>query len=355
MNTFDGQGLLAATAIAAGLLASGCGRTAVPSELPAGQSVPVAVAVVRAEQVPLPCDAVGVVRPVRSARVAARLMGAIASMPVALGQRVASGQVLATLDAREVAARAAEAQAELATVRRDLDRERSLLSQAASTPQIVKDLTDRFAGAEAAVREAETMVGYTVVRAPFAGVVAAKFAEVGDLASPGEPLVEIEDAAGFEVDAQVPESLAAGLVPGARLQVEIPGAGGATFIGKVKETSSAADPETHTVLTKVDVPAGIGVRSGEYARVQVPGPLVAELVAPASAVSPYGQVQRVFVVGPDERAVLRLVRTGAALQADAGGAAAAEVDLLSGVEAGERIVVAPPPGLAEGERLDIRP
>jgi RND family efflux transporter MFP subunit len=267
-------------------------------------------------------------------------------MPVTLGQRVHAGDLLARIGADEISARVAQAEAQLNAARRDLERERGLAAKGASTAETVKDLEDRLSGAQATLREAAAMQGYTSVRAPFDGIVARKFAGVGDLASPGLPLLEIEGADGFQVEAALPDSLASRLSPGAVLTVCMP-ARDATFAGTLAELSSAADPGAHTVTAKIRVPAGVPVRSGEFARVQLEGAPVQALMVPASAVATVGQMQLVFVAGADGRASLRLVRTGAA-RGDL-------VEVLSGVDAGERVVAAPPVGLREGRRLEIQP
>jgi membrane fusion protein (multidrug efflux system) len=110
--------------------------------------------------------------------------------------------------------------------------------------------------------------------------------------------------------------------------------------------ASAADPATRTVRVKLAVPGRVTVRSGEYVRVQVPAESAAMLLVPATAVSAWGDLERVFVVGPDGRAVLRLVQPGSVRGGDR--------ELLSGVAAGEQVVVTPPAGLAEGDPLDVR-
>jgi RND family efflux transporter MFP subunit len=159
------------------------------------------------------------------------------------------------------------------------------------------------------------------------------------------PLLEIEGAGNFQVEAGIPDSLAAGLAVGAPLEVDVPVAG-AHFTGNLVELSSSADSSTRTVTAKISVPAGSILRSGQFARVQVPGTSVRALFAPAGAVSKLGQMERVFVVGSGG-AVLRLVKTGA-IRGD-------RVEILSGISDGERVVLDPPAGLREGQRVEVQP
>jgi RND family efflux transporter MFP subunit len=330
--------------LAAALLA-GCAARGAPEAAANLPPVRVRATTVRAEEVPVLVEVTGTVRPVQRALLAAKVMGAIEDLPVALGQRVRAGDLLVKISAGEISARVLQAQAQLNQARRDLDRERDLLTKNASTADMVKSLEDRFAMTQAMVREAEVMLGYATIRVPFDGVVARKLASAGDLAAPGMPLLEIEGTSDFQIEAGIPDSLIPRLPSGTRLAVAVPAAN-AAFTGTLVEVSSAADPLTRTVTVKIAVPAGTPVGSGQYARVQVPGAPSRALLAPAGAVSTLGQMERVFVVA-GSRAVLRLVKTGAA-RGD-------RVEILSGLADGDRIVTDPPAGLREGQPLEIEP
>jgi RND family efflux transporter MFP subunit len=329
----------------AGALLTACSSHHTAEDAVRLTSAAVRVATVRIEDMPGFTEVAGTVRPVQHAMIAAKVMGAIEELPVTLGQRVRAGDLLAKISAGEISARMLQAQSQLNQARRDLERERSLLAKGASTPDMVKSMEDRFAMTEAMVSEAEVMLGYTTILAPFDGVVARRPANAGDLALPGMPLLEIEGAGDFQVEAGIPDSLAARFAVGAPLTVEIP-ATGASFEGRLVEFSSAADPLTHTVPAKLSVPATAVVRSGQFARVQVPGAPVRALLVPAAAVTMFGQMERVFVV-EDGRAGLRLVKTGAVRDS--------RVEVLAGLADGDRIVVDPPAGLREGQPLEIRP
>jgi RND family efflux transporter MFP subunit len=305
----------------------------------------VRLAVVHVENLPTLIEVTGTVRPVQRAMIAAKVMGAIEDLPVTLGQRVTAGDLLVKISAGEISAKVVQAQAQLNMARRDLERERDLLTKNASTTEMVKGLEDRFAMTQSMVGEAETMLGYTTVRAPFDGVIARKLANAGDLSAPGLPLLEIEGASAFQIEAGVPDSLAARLAVGTPLAVEVPAAGVA-FTGTLVELSSASDSFARNVPAKISVPAGTAVRSGQFARVQMPGEPVRALLAPAAAVSTLGQMERVFVAG-DHGAVLRLVKTGAT-RGD-------RVEILSGVAEGDRLVLNPPVGLREGQGLEVQP
>jgi hypothetical protein len=145
------------------------------------------VAAARLESHATITEITGTIRPVQRARLAAKLMGAIEELPVGLGQKVRAGDLLVKISAGEITARVAQAQAQLNVARRDLERERDLLTKGASTADLVRGLEDRFAMTQAMMREAEVMLTYATIRAPFDGLIARKPANLGDLAAPGLP------------------------------------------------------------------------------------------------------------------------------------------------------------------------
>lgn len=335
--------LTSALAAVAGCAKHSATEAAAEAALPPAK---VRVAIVHAENIATLTEVTGTIRPVQRAQIAAKVMGTIEELPITLGQKVRAGDLLVKISAGEITARVAQAQAQLNVARRDLERERDLLTKNASTADMVRGLEDRLAMTQAMMREAEVMLGYATVRAPFDGVVARKLAHTGDLAAPGQPLLEVEGLGDFQVEAAVPDSLATKLAPGTALAIDVPAAG-LSFNGTLAELSSAADANAHSVLAKISVPAGTAVRSGQFARVQLSGAPVKTLLAPAAAVSTLGQMERIFVAGDGNRAVLRLVKTGAT-RGD-------RVEILAGLDDGERVVVAPPTGLRDGQSLEVQP
>lgn len=326
------------------LALAGCARhepAAPAASLPA---VRVRVASVQAAEVPTLTEVSGTVRPVRRAVLAAKIMGAITDLPVTLGRPVRADEILLKIYSAEANARLTQARAQFNVAKRDLERERDLLVKGASTAETVRNLQDRYDGCEAMVREAEVQLSYTELRAPFDGVIARKFVNAGDLANPGQPLLEVEGTTEFEIEACIPDSFAATLTPGAPFACE---SGGLTFSGALKEVSSTADPATRSIGVKIAVPAGTAVRSGQYTRIRVPGAATRTLLVPAAAVSVSGQLERVFVANEGNRATLRLVKTGAT-RGD-------RIEVLSGLTENERVVLSPPAGIRDGQPLEVQP
>ncbi len=313
---------------------------------PALPTVSVHVVTAKLESAPAFTEITGRVNRVQRATISAKLMGTIDELPVVLGQSVTAGELLVRISAAEITARVSQANAQLNQVSRDLDRERNLLTRDASTTDMVKNLEDRFTMTSAMVREAETMLGYASIRAPFAGTITRKLTNVGDLAAPGQPLLEIEGSGAFEIEAGVPDSLATSLTLGTKLLVEV-AAANATFDGTLEELSTTADSYAHSVPARIGVPKGTVLRAGQFARVHLPGPAIASLRVPEAAVSRYGQMERIFVIDANQHATLRIVKTGAAHEG--------QIEVLAGLNDGDRIVVSPPVDLRDGQPVEILP
>ncbi len=290
-------------------------------------------------------EVLGTVRPRLSAVIAAQISGALATCEVVPGQAVKAGQLLATLDAREIQARLDQAQAVREQTRRDIARFDRLLAQEAVTQQEYDAVKARERVAEAAVREAQTMQGYTRILAPFDGVITRKLSDVGDLATPGRPLFEMENPAALRLEADVPEALVAKIQLADRLQVRIPAAP-ASLEGAVAEIAPAADPQSRTFRIKIDLPPAAGLRSGQFGRVAVPVAEVSALGLPAAAVVQRGQLEIVFVA-QEQRARMRLVKTGKRW--------GDRIEIVAGLEAGETVVVEGGEALADGQPLEVRP
>ncbi len=278
----------------------------------------------------------GTVHPADRAIVAARLMGTVEEVLFEIGREVKEGALLLQLRADEVEARVEQAGAALAQVERNLNRERGLLERKATTPETVRTLEDELRKTRAALAEAETMLGYTRVTAPFQGIVTEKKVRRGDLATPGMPLLTLEGKGDFEVHVQVPDSLSR-MKMGAILSVEMDGRRGAA---ELDEWSPAADPASRTRLAKLALPEGTSARSGQYVRVYWPAGETESVWIPANALSPFGQLERVYVY--EGGAVhLRLIQSGLRKEG--------RIQVRSGLRAGEQVVLDPSAALRDGQ------
>jgi RND family efflux transporter MFP subunit len=270
---------------------------------------------------------------------AARTSGAVTALPLREGDRFAAGAVLVRLDARAPWAAQAAAEADLAVAEADRARMQSLRAREAATPREAELAAARAEAARATPAAAREGVAYAELRAPFAGRVAARPANVGDLVTPGTPLLEIEGIDGFELRASLGAAEAAAFAPGRRVQAVVDGLSAGPLEGIVRSVSAAGDPLTHRFELRADLPPLPGLRSGLFARLALPAaPGDARLVVPASALFSRGGLTGVYVLDAG-RARLRWVAAGAA--------AAGETEVRAGLAAGERVVL-DPAGLEDG-------
>jgi len=280
----------------------------------------------------------GAVQARNRAALAARMPASVTELPYREGQWVAAGAVVVRLDDAAVRAAVAAAEAGVRAAQSDLDRTRALLEKGAATPRELEQMTAAASAARARLTAASSDLSYWALRAPFAGRVAARRVHVGDVVSPGIPLVEIEGEGGLELRATVESGIAAALFPGATLKALVDGQP-APLPATVTAVSPSGDPATHRFELRADLPAAPGLRAGLFARLIVPGVgAESRLIVPASALFERGGLTGLFVVR-DGPARLRWVAAGVR----EGGS----VEIRAGVEAGERVVL-DPAGLADG-------
>lgn len=333
-----------------GLLAAGLGLLAGCGSKPHSEpSATLPTATVRVQTVqPQPRlateEVVGTVRSKLRSVIEAKVSGRISRMLVVPGQQVQAGALLVELDAREIQARFDQARALLEQAQRENKRRQALLKDNTISPAEFDAAESQLRVAQAAVQEAETLLAYTKVVAPFTGLVTAKRADVGDLAFPGKPLLEMEDPSTLRLEADVPEALLDKIKLGDKLTVRVPAAG-LTVEGVVSEITPVADPASRTFLVKLDLPPAPGLRSGQFGRAAVPVAQLQALRVPTQAVLVRGQMELAFVV-QNGAAQMRLVKTGKRLNG--------EVEIVSGLNPGEQLVVEGAAQLRDGQPVAIR-
>jgi len=336
-NAFLTLGLLAVLA--------GCGRKAEQGGSVSLPSVDVQAQAVESKARMATEDVVGTVRAKLRAVIEAKVSGLVNQMLVVPGQPVKSGELLAGVDAREVQARLDQALALKQQADADLKRFASLLQQNILAQSEYDNAMAKARVAAAAVVEAEALLSYTKVTAPFNGVITRKHVDVGDLAAPGKPLLEMEDSRTLRLEADVPEAVVGKVSLGDRLIVRI-AALESELEGAVSEIAPTADPGSRTFLVKLDLPAKPGLRAGQFGRVAMPIGEARALRAPVSAVLVRGQMEILFVVA-DGKAHLRLVKTGKRI--------GNEVEIISGLSAGEKVVTSNLASLIDGQPVSLQP
>lgn len=290
-------------------------------------------------------DTVGTVRAKLRAVIEAKVSGRIDQMLVVAGQRVKTGELLATIDAHEIQAQYDQALAVRRQAESDLKRATDLYHQDILSPSEFDAAQSKFNVADAAAAAAKSLLSYTKVTAPFDGVITRKDADVGDLAAPGKPLLEMEDATALRLEADVPEALVDRVALGDKLPVRL-SALETNLEGTVSEIAPSADPNSRTFLVKLDLPSVPGLRAGQFGRVAVPIGQASALRVPASAVIQRGELELVFVA-VNGHAQLRIVKTGKRI--------GNEVEVVSGVDPGEQVVTEGVALLVDGQPLNIQP
>jgi RND family efflux transporter MFP subunit len=204
----------------------------------------------------------------------------------------------------------------------------------------VSQATAAVAAARAQAEAAVATQGFAAITAPFDGVVTERFADPGNLAAPGAPLLRLDASGTPRVEARVDERRVEYVRPGDVVDVIVDEGEGVSVEGTVSEVGRAIDAGARAFTVKVVLPAGVAPRSGTFARLRFRGAVRQALAIPAAAVRRQGQVTSVFVVR-DGVARLRLVQAGAA--------DGERITVLSGLDAGEVVVSHPPPALADGQ------
>jgi RND family efflux transporter MFP subunit len=375
---------------AAGLAAVSCGGDESRAE-PEETAVPVAVHVVERSIEDGIYHASGTLRARQTAAVASKIQGHLRELPVSAGDRVRAGETLALLEGADLEARLRaataaleeaenaerEAQSGLEAARArarvaesTFGRYQELLSKRAVTAQEMDEVESRFLSAKAdlgmaearlsrarsgieraraEVATAEAYWSYTRIQAPFDGRVIEKRVDVGNLVTPGVPLLVLEQAGALRAEVSVDESLAGRIQVGDEATVVVSGAGDrdgrGELIGRVSEVFPAIDPASRAFLVKVDLPETVdssGLAPGRFVRVELSVGRTERMLVPDSAVIRRGQLELVYVV-EEGRARLRLLTLGRSRDGFA--------EVLAGLDPGEAVIVEAQQITEEGMRV----
>ena len=333
------------------------------------------VLVAQRSTVPDYLEAVGTVRAEQTSQIASQAAGNIVEMRAQEGDRVQSGQVLALIDDAQpraameratAAVTAAQkevsaADSEFALAEATLKRYQQLYEKKSVSPQEFDEIKARYQSAEArrdvaraaeaqasaALTQARTSLGYTQVRAPFAGVVTEKKADAGALASPGLPLFTVEQTGRYRLEVNVDESDIRLVRVGQTVSAAIEALGDSEFSGKAAQIVPGVDPASRSFLVKIELPGDPRLRSGLFGRARLPRGKRSVLMIPQSSIVERGQLRGVYVLDASRIAELRYVTLG--------GAANQTVEILSGLLHGEQFIAAPGNRDLSGKQIAGRP
>jgi RND family efflux transporter MFP subunit len=338
------------------------------------QTVQARVVESQEQEVALNIGSTGTVHARQTAVVSAQVTGRINRVLVRAGDRVRAGQPLvviddavlrASMDQAQAGVKAAQseqvaAQTEARLAASTLERYRQLEAQKSVSPQEMDEVSRRAeasaarldavrAKADAAQAQeggARTMLGYTRLVAPFAGLVTARMADPGTMASPGVPLLQIDQSGVLQLDVTVDESVIGAIHEGMKSPVSIDGASAAEITGTVSEIVPAADPASHSFLVKIDLPHSSSLRAGMYGRAEFAHGVRKAIVIPRSAMVLRGSLASAYVLDGQGIAQLRYVTMGEGHEA--------RVEVLSGISAGEKLVDDPSDRNLSGKRIEAQ-
>jgi len=361
-------------AVIAGAMLAGCGG---PEPKPAKPEMVVGLRLQKIElqTVAAELEAPGTVIAVATAQIAARTMGTVLQVAVREGDTVQRGQLLAQLDERELMAHrnaavagsqsaeagiaqaqkgVAAAQASADVMQKTYERYAYLKEQKSISPQEFDEISAKQQAAQAQLEQAkaalkqaqagreqaqaevhaaESVASYARIVAPFDGRVVRRAVEPGSLVSPGMPLFVVEDSSRYQLQATLPTEALAIVKRGSATRVELDAMEARPLEGKVAEIEGGADPGSHTVAARIDLPRGAALQSGVFGRALFARGERKALIVPEEAAIARGQLRGVYAVDGDGVLHWRVVTLG--------GAQAGRVEVLSGVSGGDVLVLNP--------------
>ncbi len=359
--------------VASSAMLAGC-NTGGSAPAAATQTVQARVVESRQEQAPAFVRSTGTLHARESAIVSAQVVGRIEQVLVREGDRVRTGQTLAVLDDTTLRASAHQAQAGLVAAQSQqaaaqadanlasstFERYKQLQAQKSVSPQELDEVGRRAeasaervealrAQTEAAKAQdsgARAMLAYTRLRAPFAGVVTARLADPGTLASPGVPLLQVDSAGPLQLQTSIDESAIGTVRKGMKIPVSIGGAQTGNVTGTVAEIVPAADPASHSFTVKIDLVSSDKLRAGMYGTAAFATGTHQAILIPRSAVVMRGSLACAYVLDSNGIAQLRYLTLGAEQEN--------KVEVLSGISAGEKLVDDPADRDLAGKRIEAQ-
>jgi RND family efflux transporter MFP subunit len=348
--------LFAAAATSALALAlAGCGRGEEADQDGAATAPGLATIEVGAETAPSEMLLDGVVEAVNQATLSAQTAGRVAEVPVDVNDAVKAGALLMRLRATEQVAGLGQAQAALkaaiardAQARAQFDRirdmyERKVVARATYDEAVTaRDAAGAgLAAAQAGVESAREGVAYTELRAPYDGVVTARYVEAGEAVAPGKPLLTVAALGALRVVVEVPQSVADQVRTLRQAHVY---AGSERVASAAVTVYPAADPQSGTFRARVDLPAtAVALAPGMHVKVGFVTGEASRLLVPRTAVVERSELRAVYVVTPEGRVVLRQVRLGRPLDD--------RIEVLAGLAKGERVATDPAAAGADARQV----
>jgi RND family efflux transporter MFP subunit len=319
---------------------------AIASGAAAAEPLATAIAAIREVDETYPAD--GIVEAIRQSTVSAQIAGRVVAVNFDVGDYVRQGAVIVRIDPRQVTQAAAESQAQVAQARArfedakaSYERTQQLFQQKFVSQAALDKSKAEFEAAQAQLQAtraglgvAETTREFANVVAPYSGVVSARLVELGEMASPGTPLMAGFDPREMRVVANIPQYKVAAVRAASSATVEVPAAN-RRITATAVVVLPAADPKSLTTKVRLELPGEQRELSpGMFARVRFVVGRTKKLVVPAQAVIRRSEVTAVYVIDDQGDPHLRQVRTGE-------GAGDDWIEILAGVNPGEQVALDP--------------
>ena len=288
----------------------------------------------QARDVALTYPAEAVVEAVKEATLAAQVQGRVVEVRASVGQHVKKGEVLMRIDAREFAQNAAAAEAQSIQAKANYERMKNLYAQKFVSSAALDKAEADFKSAQATAGASGANYSHATITAPLSGIVSQRLTEMGEMATPGKPLITVYDPNGLRVIASIPQYRVAEIRKNAKAKLEFPEAGLWLDATRV-EILPTADPRSHTVTARLYLPANVeGVFPGMAARAHFVTGVGKKLTVPPQAVLRRGEVTGVYAIDDQGVPRLRQVRLGAML-------GNGELEVLAGLAAGDTVSLEP--------------
>lgn len=276
----------------------------------------------------------GVARGRRSVNITSSTSELITRVLFTDGQRVAAGTPLVQLQAREEDAGVGEARAQVDQARSMYNRYKTLSDRGFASPMMVEQYETELATAQAALAAAQARQGDRTIRAPFAGVLGLSTVTAGTLVNPGGIIATLDDIDVVRVDFPIPERYLSVLRPGVPITATIDAYGDETFSGRIALIDTRVNEQTRSVTARAEIPnPGGRIRPGMAVRVAVQQGQRTSVAAPEAAVQYEGEGAFVYRIARGENG-----STAQRVEVEAGAVEGGFVEILSGLNAGDRIV-----------------
>jgi membrane fusion protein (multidrug efflux system) len=315
----------------------------------AAQQLPgVIVSTASIEPFPLSAEALGNARANEAVEIRPQITAAVVDIVFEEGQRVERGDVLVRLENSEPLADLAAARAALVDSESQYRRSRELFKTRVVSESQLEQLEAQRDADQAAVNAAQARLNHTVIRAPFAGQLGLRRVSLGSIVSPSTVITTLDDTSQIKLDFDVPEVFLARLERGLTVTARSAAWPDLRFSGEVSSIDTRVDSISRTVTVRALLPNSDGnLRPGMFLTVTVLKEDVEALMIPEQAIVPERSNQYVYVVGADNVVERREVRSGRRRPG--------EVEILEGLEPGDRVITEGTQKVRPGQQVEILP